>query len=454
MNTFPRLLLLLCAALFCAVRPVSADTSVPPVYQTVDVGTKLTLAVGGSGTFQWSKDDVLIAGATSSNYIINSAKASDTGTYTCRATRSDGVWIYSFNVTVVGQSGVVTARPQNQSVKAGEDATFSVTASGTDLSYQWKFNGTALAGATSSTLTLHNVGTHQRGTYSVAVSNGSGLVEEAPATLTVTSSARLANLSTRAWVGGGDDVAIVGVVLQSTGSKPVLFRGAGPTLASYGVNGVLATPQLSLRASSGTVLHEETGPWGGGSELTQLFTKVGAAPWASDSADAAFVTNLSGSAYTTIVSGGGKTGIALAELYDADTAQASPRLMNISTRARVGPGDQTVIAGFVITGSTSETVLIRALGPTLRSKFGLSAALTRPRLTVFNQQGASLAANTAWGDDPLVAPTGEKVGASPLDAGSQDAALIMTLAPGVYSAQVTSETGGTGTTLVEVYEVP
>ena len=118
-----------------------------------------------------------------------------------------------------------------------------------------------------------------------------------------------------------------------------------------------------------------------------------------------------------------------------------------------------LIAGFVISGNVPKHVLVRAVGPTL-AEVAVHHPLPDPRLTLFRfnpDTGQSLvvALNDDW-DNALAITTAEStVGASPqLPVDSKDAALLLTLQPGIYTAQVSGVAGATGVSLVEVYEVP
>lgn len=128
------------------------------------------------------------------------------------------------------------------------------------------------------------------------------------------------------------------------------------------------------------------------------------------------------------------------------------RLVNLSTRALVGTGDGALIGGFVVGGEKSKRILVRALGPALAG-FGLAGALTDPHLRLY--RGAELlASNDNWGGDPLVASAARTVGAFAVaDTAGKDAMLLLTLPPGLYSAQVTGVGGATGIALLEAYEV-
>jgi hypothetical protein len=135
--------------------------------------------------------------------------------------------------------------------------------------------------------------------------------------------------------------------------------------------------------------------------------------------------------------------------------QPSARLINISTRAQVGTGGNILIPGFVIGGSGTETLLIRADGPGL-TQFGVSGVLAKPSLTVTNSAGAVVASNTGWGSNSnpyLIASTAASVGAFALTTGSADCAVIANLPPGAYTVQVSGVGNTTGVALAEVYEV-
>ena len=125
-----------------------------------------------------------------------------------------------------------------------------------------------------------------------------------------------------------------------------------------------------------------------------------------------------------------------------------PRLANLATRAQAGTGDSVLTAGFVV-GGGSKQVVIRAVGPALTS-FGLTGLLNDPVLTLVDSAGATVAANDNWQTTDAAVMTA--VGAFGLPTGSRDAAIVTTLAPGSYTAQVTGVGGGTGLTIIEVYE--
>jgi uncharacterized protein (DUF1800 family) len=125
------------------------------------------------------------------------------------------------------------------------------------------------------------------------------------------------------------------------------------------------------------------------------------------------------------------------------------RLSNMSVRAQAGGGD-SLITGFTIGPGARKTVLVRAVGPTLKV-FGVEGALADPKLTLYDSNGAKLAENDDF--NPADASAFSSVGAFQLTSGGKDAALVATLGPGSYTAEVNSAGGTRGVTLVEVYEV-
>jgi|CZKI01.1.fsa_nt_gi hypothetical protein len=125
---------------------------------------------------------------------------------------------------------------------------------------------------------------------------------------------------------------------------------------------------------------------------------------------------------------------------------------NVSTRGYVS-STQTFIGGFVIEGTAPRTVLIRADGPVL-SAYGVPSPLPDPVLTVYNSSGAVIATNSGWATNSnpaTISTAANQVGAFALPNSSPDSALLLTLLPGAYTAQITSAKGNSGTVLFEAY---
>ncbi len=133
-------------------------------------------------------------------------------------------------------------------------------------------------------------------------------------------------------------------------------------------------------------------------------------------------------------------------------AQYDQRLANLSTRAQVGTGANVMITGFVVQEGAPKRVLIRAVGARLAAApFSLTGVLADPQVQLFNSQGVLVLANDNWTTDDLATMT--SVGAFALVSGSRDAALVATLSPGAYTAQVSGVNNTSGVAILEVYDV-
>jgi kumamolisin len=290
---------------------------------------------------------------------------------------------------------------------------------------------------------------------------------------------RLVNISVRSQVETGANVTIAGFVIRGTAgtTKNILVRGVGPALTGYGVAGALSGTVLSLYDSSSVLIASDTG-WGnppvaGASTVANSsrqataadMAAVGAFGFASGSGDSAMVLTLPPGAYTVETTGvGGTSGVALTEVYEMDTADAEV-FANISSRCFVGTGSEVAISGFVIGGTEPATLLIRGIGPALAG-FGLTGTLAAPVLSLQNlSDGSVVATSTGWGNTPVrgTLPAGASVrqataadmsaeGAFSLAAGSADCAMVVTLPPGSYTAEVSGAGATTGTALAEVYK--
>jgi hypothetical protein len=137
------------------------------------------------------------------------------------------------------------------------------------------------------------------------------------------------------------------------------------------------------------------------------------------------------------------------------TIDGTARFANLSTRAFVGTGAQTMIAGFIIPPGSERVVLVRGVGPSL-AKFGVADPLADPQITLYRDGVSVTNGLDDWdaNDDRGKYQRGvfAKLGAFPLDPGAKDAALLITLEPGNYTVQLGGKPGQTGTALVEIYE--
>lgn len=167
----------------------SIQSSPQPV--TVNEGSSATFSVtatGGGLNYQWQKDTTNIPTATSPSYTIASTTAANAGSYRCVVTNSVGSVTSSAALLTVITPPVITQQPVSQIVEAGQNVTFSVTATGLFLTYQWQKNGTNIPSGTGTSITLSNVTTTNIGDYRCIVSNPAGQTPSSIATLFVNGS--------------------------------------------------------------------------------------------------------------------------------------------------------------------------------------------------------------------------------------------------------------------------
>ena len=363
---------------------------------------------------------------------------------------------------------LISAGPTGRTLVEGSATSFTVAIENPDTSttFQWKRDGVALAGATSFNLPFPSVTLADSARYTCEVRNALGITTSDTALLTVVPIAkagRIINLSVLTSLDAPDTDFTLGFVLGgsgTSGAKSLLVRAAGPSLAPFGITNFLPDPKLRFFAN-GTFAGENN-DWLGTASLSALIAQTGAFTYAGPtSKDAAFApANLTTASNTVVVSSatsGAGIGAVIAEVYDATPESAitvaTPRLINVSVLKNIPVGG-TLTAGFVIGGATAKTVLIRATGPALAA-LGVPGTLADPRL-VFYQTGVAvaIAANDNWSGTQVLKDAFTAVGAFPLDSTSKDAALLLTLQPGSYTAQASGVGSSSGTALVEIYEIP
>lgn len=352
----------------------------------------------------------------------------------------------------------ISLQPTDTQTAGGARTTFTVSGP-TDATYQWFKDGVALSGATASTLAIATPSSLDEGAYTCVISAGGTSVTSSAARLTVGAlaaanpSARLADISTRSLV-KKNIAQIAGFIVNGGGTPRVLVRASGPALSAFGIAGALADPSMHVVDATGQTVATNDN-WSA-SDIIDLAGRVGAFPWSTGSRDAALAPTVQCSAYTAIVTGNnGAEGVALTEVYDTSSDASQPRMIALSTRSWVGAGEEAQIAGFIIGGTGLKTVLVRAAGPALTA-FGVNGVTPNPTLAIYfnNEKRFS---NDNWSEPTNAADVAEKsalVGAFALTRGSNDAALLLTLPAGAYSAVVTPATNtAAGVGLVEIYEV-
>jgi hypothetical protein len=260
--------------------------------------------------------------------------------------------------------------------------------------------------------------------------------------------AQLLNISTRGFLGGHESpdrsVLIGGFIIRGFNEpKTVVLRGLGPSLAHSGVARTLTDPILELRSSAGDLIASNDN-WKDGQQSE--ITANGLAP--SDDREAAIVATLSYGSYTVVLrEKNGLAGTGLVEVYDVSNSKAS-KLANISTRGFVD--DNNVLIGGIIAvgnGVGLTDIVVRAIGPQLESA-GVSGALQDPTLEVRDSDGNVVAFDDDWSttDDQLM-----RSGLNPSN--KTEAAMLLSLPAGNYTAIVRPKLGATGVALVEVYDL-
>ncbi|HTO02463.1 MAG TPA: PQQ-binding-like beta-propeller repeat protein, partial [Opitutus sp.] len=359
----------------------------------------------------------------------------------------------------------ITSQPQSRTLVAGSTLTLSVSAAGSGtIRYQWYKNGAALPGATNATYTVANVTSNDAGTYTVTVSNDSENVTSSAATVSIlpigTMPASFANIATRAFCSTGSKVTIGGFVVAGGASKRILIRAVGPSLTAQGLGAseVLADPTINVHRGASIIATNDN--WSDNSnadEINRTAIQIGARAFeTSDTKSSALLLTLEAGVYSFVVNGaGGASGVVLLEVYDADGGINS-KFVNIATRAYSTTGNGVAIGGFVISGSVSKNILVRAVGPTLSTQ-GLEPGEVLADPMIELHHGAPvIASNDDWGSgqnkDEIIA-TGARIGAAPFAlTDTRSSALLLNLQPGVYSFIARGKAESSGIVLVEIYD--
>lgn len=205
-----------------------------PANQSVTAGANAAFTVVASGTaplsYQWRLNGVNLAGATSATLTLNGVTIGQSGgSYSCVVTNAAGSATSSaavLTVTAAAVAPTITTQPVNQTVTAGNNASFSVVASGTaPLSYQWRLNSANIAGATSATLALTGVTIGQSGgSYSCVVSNVAGTATSSAAILTANPAPIAPTITSQPVAQTVTAGANVSFTVAATGTAPLSYQ--------------------------------------------------------------------------------------------------------------------------------------------------------------------------------------------------------------------------------------
>jgi hypothetical protein len=425
-----------------------------PASRTVSVGASVTFSVAISGTapvsYQWRKGGVALAGATGSSLSFSPVQTTDAGTYDVVVSNSSG------SVTSSGAALIV-----NPSPFAG--TYFGSFSGGGSWALYVRTDNTATYIAYSSdkgVAVVLNLVVKPDGTFSVdgsaissqavTPSGAAGTVGFEPRTAAAAGAVTLTGSIT----GGQLSGQLIGLGLTLSGS---LDQGGATASTSAGLYkasalGSASGATYSIVGASGQAVVVTAGP----ALVDGATGKVGADGNLSvtTSAGAKVAVTLSAQSQTvsaTYTPANSTTSVTFAGV--ADSAPAVFKLANLSIRSSVGTGNGTLIVGFVINGTSSRSMLVRGIGPSLEA-FGVTGALQDPTLTLY--AGASVVgANDDWGtggNPAQIAATAASVGAFALPAASRDAVVLSSLGSGAYTAQLLGKGATTGVALIEIYD--
>lgn len=249
-----------------------------PTNVVVSEGASASFTVVATGgvplSYQWRLFGTNLPGATNPTYNIAAASSANVGEYTVVVSNPGGSVTSAPPATLtVVTLPVISAQPQSRTNNQNLDVTFSVTASGGDLTYQWKHYGTNIPGATGASLVLASIYPAQAGPYKVEVRNAVGPVESAEATLTVlpVPPPRL----TGQWdFQNGDLAATLGLPLEYFNATVQADTSFGTT-TSFGIGNIAGSPAAVLHFVPGTSLwqgykmYHNTTPNGGSLNVSQ-----------------------------------------------------------------------------------------------------------------------------------------------------------------------------------------
>lgn len=245
----------------------------------------------------------------------------------------------------------------------------------------------------------------------------------------------------------GSNVVIAGFIVTGNANKNLVLRGLGPSLAAFGITDPLTDPTLELHGSDGSLIVGNDNWQDSPAQAAQL-SATGLAP--TDPRESGIFITLPPGAYSVILAGKNQsTGTGVVEVYDTNGA-VDARLANISTRGLVLPGDNVMIAGFILGGNANANVVVRGIGPSL-AQFGLSPVLADPSLELRDGNGTMLKANDNWRDDPDSAAQLTANGLAPTD--PKESSIFISLPAGQFTAILAGKNGSTGIGMVEVYNL-
>ena len=382
------------------------------------VGTPFSYAIVATGTPTSYSAAPLPAGLTlntTTGVISGTPTTAGTTTVALGATNAAGTTTGMLTITVgaAGVAPVITTVPggPGSAGTVGTPFSYAIIATGTPTGYTASPLPAGLSLNTTTGVISGTPTTAGTTTVALGATNATGTTT---GTLTITVGAAVVTPVITTPPGGTTPTGAVGAPFN----YPVTATG---TPTSYTASPL--PPGLSINPTTGVISGTPTAP---GTTVVTITA-----------------TNPAGTATTTVT-------IVVAAI-------PSSRIVNFAARALSGPGSQTLIMGFVVSGN-GKNMLVRGIGPTLAS-LGVTTALADPMLTLYDGTGA-LAQNDNWeiaangqNQGALIAATAARVGAFPLPAGSKDAALLFTVNDGAHTTGLLRPNSTTGVALTEVYDI-
>jgi hypothetical protein len=413
-------------------------------------------------------------------------------------TQEGGSPDFTYTIQIAAAAGVapaITTQPQALSVTAGNNAIFTVAATGDPApTYQWRKSGVNISGATSATFTVSNATSGDAGNYSVVVTNASGNQTSSTATLTVTAAEVAPTITAQPQSKAAGTGQGVTFSVTATGNPTPTFQWrkngsaiSGATSASFSIGSVTsgdngaysvvvtnAIGSATSAAANLTVSASQSGPSfvshpvsqtvaPGGSvtfSVSTVTTGSASLQWTKNGTAIAGATSNSLVLNSVSATNSGRytlqvtDSVGSIESRDAYLLVAIPQtgaIVNESVNTSVGPGASLTV-GFVIDGG-SRQMLIRGVGPSLGlAPFGLQGVLPNPvlQLNFTGSGGGVLETNSGWNNDSAIAATAQTVGAFALSS-LDDAAVLRTLNSGPHTAVISSGNTASGTAIVEAY---
>ncbi len=227
------------------VTALAPSISAQPASQSSCAGTTVVFSVTATGTgltYQWRKNGVNINAATASSYTITSVAAADAGNYDVVVSSSCGLNTTSSTATLTVGNTAISTQPVNQAVCAGTSASFSVSATGTSLTYQWRKGGVNISGTNNATYVINNVTAGDAGNYDVVVTGNCGAATSTTASLTINAATVISTSPANQIVCAGNNATFT-VAATGTGTVTYQWRKNGTNIqgantASYTINTV------------------------------------------------------------------------------------------------------------------------------------------------------------------------------------------------------------------------